>query len=164
MLAKGYNTLLQASVKFDLPRILLLVFAGVFNPKWLGLPLNKANRTIIEQNHQLQKFTAQVVADKIEKIRLELEEEEQGNGGGGGGSSSNNGLLEEKKEVEDLVHVIIRTNLQMEKKELEKFGKTNTMSAKELQGQIQVLLFAGYETSSVTTVSREDGLLNLLLR
>lgn len=60
----------------------------------------------------------------------------------------------EKLEVEDLVDAIIRTNLEIQKKELGRFGKTETMSAKELEGQVQVLLFAGYETSSVTTVSR----------
>lgn len=141
-LAKGYNTLLQASVKFDLPRILLLIAAGVFNPKWLGLPLNNANRTIIKQNQQLKDFTAAIIAKKMKKIEIELQE---------GGIEAG-----DREEIEDLVDVVIRTNMELEQKEMEKFGKANTMSPEELQGQIQVLLFAGYETSSVTTVSRRS--------
>lgn len=139
ILAKGYNSLLQASIKFDLPRILLLIAAGVFNPKWIGLPLNTANRTIIEQNRQLKAFTSTVIAKKIKKIKMELKE---------GGIEA-----QDREEIEDLVDVVIRTNLELEQKEIEKYGKSNTMSPEDLQGQIQVLLFAGYETSSVTTVS-----------
>jgi hypothetical protein len=141
-LASGYNRLLQASVKFDLPRILLLITAGILNPKWIGLPIVNANRTIIDQNRQLQEFTSKIIAQKMKKISMELED----------------GLeVGEKEEIEDLLDVIIRTNLEMEKKEMQKFGKSDTLSAKDLEGQVQVVLFAGYETSSVTTVRNQCG-------
>ncbi|UZJ52455.1 hypothetical protein CBS101457_001775 [Exobasidium rhododendri] len=143
LLAKGYNRLLQASVKFDLPRILLLIVSGILRPQWIGLPIIETNRTIIEQNKQLQEFTSSVIAEKIKRITIEMEEED-------GAASVTDGEKKEE-EVKDLVDVIIRTNLEMKKKELNRFGRTETMSAKELEGQIQVILFAGYETSSVTT-------------
>lgn len=142
VLAKGYNELLQASVKFDLARILLLIASGIFNPKWIGLPINSANRTIIAQNSQLQAFTSSVIARKIKRISAEIEDGIEA------------GDREDREEIEDLVDVVIRTNLEMEKKSMDKHGKANTMSAKNLEGQIQLILFAGYETSSVTTVSR----------
>lgn len=136
VLAKGYNTFLQASVKFDLSRILLMIASGVFNPKWVGLPLNDANRTIIDQNRQLQAFTHKIIAEKIKRISMEIEEGME---------------AEDRENIEDLVDVVVRTNIEQERKDMEKHGKATTMSAKELEGQIQVLLFAGYETSSVTT-------------
>jgi cytochrome P450 len=115
-----------------------LIAAGVFNPRWLGLPINNTNRTIISQNRQLQAFTAKIIDDKIKKIRVEVEEGVEAT---------------DRSESDDLVDVVVRTNFEVEKRDMEKHGKATVMSAKELQGQIQVLLFAGYETSSVTTVS-----------
>jgi cytochrome P450 len=122
--------------------------SGLIYPKWIGLPIVSTNRTIIEQNKQLQAFTSSIIAEKIEKITAEMEEDSQQ--GAQGAVADDAG---DETEVKDLVDVIIRTNLEMKKKELSRFGKTETMSARELEGQVQVILFAGYETSSVTTVS-----------
>jgi galactitol-specific phosphotransferase system IIB component len=120
-----------------------LVASGLFNPKWLGLPIVSTNRTIIAQNKQLQAFTSMIIAEKIEKITAEMEEDSQ----------QAADVVGDETKVKDLVDVIIRTNLEMKKKDLSRFGKTETMNATELEGQLQVILFAGYETSSATTVS-----------
>ena len=107
--------------------------AGILNADWVGLPFNEVNRTIIAQNKKLEAWTAKVIEEKIQRITAELDDGVE---------------AQDKPGFEDLVEIIVRTNLEMKRQ-----GKANIMSPKEIQGQIQVLLFAGYETSSSTTVS-----------
>ena len=131
--------MLQASVKFTLSRVLLFIVAGIFNPSWMSLPLNDANRVIREQNQRLELLTADIVDKKVAAARAEME-------------ASGSEALSSSSEDLDLVDMIVRSNLQQE-------GKGSaTLSRDDLRGSIQTLIFAGYETSAVATVSSAESI------
>lgn len=142
----------QASVKFNFARVVLLIVAGIFNPTWLSLPLNDANRVVRAQNKRLEALTADIIDKKIAKAKAEaMDDSSTDSGIGPTSAATSNG------EVVDLVDMIVRSNLQQERK------GAPVMSVYDLRGSIQTLIFAGYETSAVATVSTAKISVHMLL-
>lgn len=125
---------MQASVKFDVPRILLIVFSSLTRASWLSLPINHANRTIRDQNAEIEQWTEVLIEEKVKRTQAMLAD---------GGDTSKE---EDGGEPLDLMEKIVRSNEALRNK-----NDAITVSEKELRDTIRLILFAGYETSSVAT-------------
>lgn len=123
----------QASATFDFPRFLLLIFSGLTRPSWLALPLNKPNRIIRAQKVSVERLAEHVLDRKMKHVQAIMDDAMPVQNEAGG-------------EPVDLMEMICRSNAQLQRK-----GQTSAMTLDELRGVVRTLLFAGYETSSVTT-------------
>ncbi|ETS63198.1 hypothetical protein PaG_02981 [Moesziomyces aphidis] len=121
-LSAAFNAVNQAAIDFGPGRALHLGLSALLYPRAATWPLSEANRRIAKVNRVMDRITMQIVADA--KRRVEQEGEE----------------ISDKK---DLLSLLVKSNLGA--------GAADRMTDREIGGQIQTFMFAGYETSSVTT-------------
>lgn len=121
-LSSAFNSVNQAAIDFGLGRAIHLGLSALLYPRAATWPLSEANRRIQKVNRVMHRITMQIVKDA--KKRVEQEGEDLG----------------DKK---DLLSLLIKSNLTARAAE--------RMTDKEISGQIQTFMFAGYETSAVTT-------------
>lgn len=121
-LSSAFNSVNQAAIDFGPARAIHLGLSAMLYPRASIWPLSEANRRIAKVNRVMDRITMQIVREA--KSRVEREGEDLG----------------DKK---DLLSLLIKSNLDA------RIGER--MTDKEISGQIQTFMFAGYETSSVTT-------------
>lgn len=117
-----------------MPRILLIIFSSFTRASWLSLPINHANRTIRDQNLEIEQWSQMLIEEKVRKTQAMLAD------GGDIAEEDANG------EPLDIMEKIVRSNEALRNK-----NDAITVSEKELRDTIRLILFAGYETSSVAT-------------
>ncbi|CDS82414.1 related to Cytochrome P450 4F8 [Sporisorium scitamineum] len=121
-LSSAFNSVNQAAIDFGPARAIHLGLSAMLYPRAATWPLSEANRRIQKVNRVMDRITMQIVRDAKQNV---LEEGED---------------LGDKK---DLLSLLIKSNLDA--------GVKERMTDREISGQIQTFMFAGYETSSVTT-------------
>lgn len=117
-----------------MPRILLIIFSSLTRPSWLSLPINHANRTIRDQNAEIEQWTEMLIEEKVKRTQAMLAD---------GGETAKGDVSGEPL---DLMEKIVRSNEALRNK-----NDAITVTEKELRDTIRLILFAGYETSSVAT-------------
>ncbi|SNX82878.1 related to Cytochrome P450 4F8 [Melanopsichium pennsylvanicum] len=121
-LSSAFNGVNQAAIDFGLGRAIHLGLSAMLYPRAGTWPLSEANRRIQKVNTVMERITMGIVKDAKANVLRQGED------------------IEGKK---DLLSLLIKSNLGAEKGE--------RMTDKEIGGQIQTFMFAGYETSAVTT-------------
>ncbi|SOV04918.1 related to Cytochrome P450 4F8 [Ustilago sp. UG-2017a] len=121
-LSSAFNAVNQAAIDFGLGRAIHLGLSAMIYPKACTWPLSGANRRIAKVNKVMDRISMQIVREAKTKVQKEGED------------------LGDKK---DLLSLLMKSNLDA--------GAAERMTDKEISGQIQTFMFAGYETSSVTT-------------
>ena len=121
-LSAGFYRVNQAAIDFGPARAIHLGLSAMLYPRAATWPLSEANRRIQKVNKVMDRITMQIVRDAKKAVEQEGED------------------LGDKK---DLLSLLIKSNLGA--------GVTERMTDREISGQIQTFMFAGYETSSVTT-------------
>ncbi|GAC92584.1 hypothetical protein PHSY_000138 [Pseudozyma hubeiensis SY62] len=121
-LSSAFNAVNQAAIDFGPARAIHLGLSALLYPKASTWPLSEANRRIAKVNTVMDRISMQIVREAKESVEKEGED------------------LGDKK---DLLSLLIKSNLDAD--------KGARMTDKEIAGQIQTFMFAGYETSSVTT-------------
>lgn len=121
-LSSAFNSVNQAAIDFGLGRAIHLGLSALLYPRAATWPLSEANRRIQKVNKVMDRITMGIVKDAKKAVELEGED------------------LGDKK---DLLSLLIKSNLGA--------GVSERMTDKEISGQIQTFMFAGYETSAVTT-------------
>lgn len=121
-LSSAFNSVNQAAIDFGLGRAIHLGLSALLYPPACTWPVSDANRRIAKVNTVMDRITMQIVHEAKQRVQQEGED------------------LAERK---DLLSLLIKSNLDA------KAG--DRMSDKEISGQIQTFMFAGYETSSVTS-------------
>lgn len=121
-LSSAFNAVNQAAIDFGLGRAIHLGLSAVFYPPACTWPLSEANRRIANVNKVMDRISMQIVREAKTKVQKEGED------------------LGDRK---DLLSLLVKSNTDAKAAE--------RMTDKEISGQIQTFMFAGYETSSVTT-------------
>lgn len=121
-LSAAFNSVNQAAIDFGPARAIHLGLSAMLYPKASIWPLSEANRRIAKVNRVMDRITMQIVRDA--KASVETDGQYLG-------------------DDKDLLSLLIKSNLGA--------GAAERMTDKEISGQIQTFMFAGYETSSVTT-------------
>ncbi|SPO23518.1 related to Cytochrome P450 4F8 [Ustilago trichophora] len=121
-LSSAFNSVNQAAIDFGLGRAIHLGMSALLYPRAATWPLSEANRRIANVNKVMDRITMGIVKKAKSSVLQEGED------------------LGDKK---DLLSLLIKSNLTA--------GMSERMTDKEISGQIQTFMFAGYETSAVTT-------------
>lgn len=121
-LSSAFNSVNQAAIDFGLGRAIHLGLSALLYPRASIWPLSEANRRIQKVNKVMDRITMGIVRDAKQSVVKEGED------------------LGDKK---DLLSLLIKSNLGA--------GASERMTDREISGQIQTFMFAGYETSAVTT-------------
>ncbi|TKY87394.1 hypothetical protein EX895_004071 [Sporisorium graminicola] len=121
-LSAAFNSVNQAAIDFGPGRAIHLGLSAMLYPRAATWPLSEANRRIQKVNRVMDRITMQIVREAKRSVQQEGED------------------LGDKK---DLLSLLIKSNLGA--------GVRERMTDREISGQIQTFMFAGYETSSVTT-------------
>ncbi|PWN48600.1 cytochrome P450 [Violaceomyces palustris] len=127
-LSKCFNTLIEIAMDFGALRSIHLAFSAVFYPPACTWPISSVNRINARMNKTIQRFAAEIVAEKRENIKKQSEV---------------TGTLEEAFEGrKDILSLLIKADMEASSKD--------KLKEEEITGQIQTMIFAGYETSAVT--------------
>ena len=117
-----------------MPRILLIIFSSLTRPSWLSLPINHANRTIRDQNAEIEQWTEMLIEEKVKRTQAMLAD---------GGEMAKGDIGGEPL---DLMEKIVRSNEALRNK-----NDAITVTEKELRDTIRLILFAGYDNTRITS-------------
>ncbi|SJX62090.1 related to Cytochrome P450 4F8 [Sporisorium reilianum f. sp. reilianum] len=120
-LSSAFNAVNQAAIDFGPARAIHLGLSALLYPRAATWPLSEANRRIQKVNRVMDRITMHIVRAAKQSVL---------------GADD----LHDKK---DLLSLLIKSNLGA--------GVAERMTDREISGQIQTFMFAGYETSAVTT-------------
>ena len=128
VLSAAFNETNQAAIDFGGLRALHMAFSGLLYPKSAKWPISDGNRRTARVNKVINEIAMEIVQRKRKEVQQEMNL-----------VGTADEVLSGKK---DLLTLLIRSNLNT--------SAADRLTDKQIAGQIQTFLFAGYETSAVT--------------